>query len=141
VFVDLMADIAVLESPDDQALNDEYEQYQAFLSTLPPFDIAAPPPLGRVRASAYPDEPPAWRRRGQVFFPGRNMSLEDQWIDCGVRRFGGPFLIEPEELVKCGMSGSPLISPTGAALGVVSTNNMAAVLADGLPGWLLRDLS
>ena len=28
------------------------------------------------------------------------MTLEDQWIDCNVRRLGGPFLIEPEELAK-----------------------------------------
>ena len=142
VFVDPIADIAVLGPPDYEALSREYDQYQAFLAALPPFDITAPPPRPRLRMPAFDDEePPAFRRLGEVSFPGRVMSLEGQWIDCNVRRLGGPFLIEPEELVKSGMSGSPLISPTGAALGVVSTSNWAAVLADGLPGWLLRALA
>jgi hypothetical protein len=37
------------------------------------------------------------------------------------------------------MSGSPLISRTSAAIGVVSTNNIVAYLVNGLPGWLLRE--
>lgn len=142
VFVDPMADIAVLGPPDNQAMSDECDQYEAFLSTLPPFDIAAPPPRGRLRMSSNKDaEPPAWRRLGEVSFPGRVMALEAQWIDCNVRRLDGPLLIEPEALAKSGMSGSPLVSATGAALGVVSTGNSAAVLVDGLPGWLLRALA
>jgi Trypsin-like peptidase domain len=142
VFVDTMADIAVLGAPDCQALSDEHTQYEAFLSALPPFDIAAPPPRGRLRMPAFDaDDPPAWRWLGEAFFPGRVLSLDGQWINCNVRRFGGPLLIEPEELAKDGMSGSPLISATGAALGVVSTSNWASVLADGLPGWLLRALA
>jgi len=142
VFVDTMADIAVLGEPDNQALSDEHDQFEAFLSTLPPFDVAAPPPRGRLRMPALDaDEPPAWRRLGEVSFPGRVLSLDGQWIDCDVRRLGGPFSIEPAKLVKSGMSGSPLISMTGATLGVISTSNWAPVLTDGLPGWLLRALT
>jgi hypothetical protein len=142
VFVDTMADIAVLGPPDNQELSDEHTQYEAFLSLLPPFDIAAPPPRGRLRVPAFDaDDPPAWRRLGEVSFPGRVLSLDGQWIDCNVRRLGGAFGIEPGKLVKSGMSGSPLISATGAALGVISTSNWAAVLADSLPGWLLRALA
>jgi hypothetical protein len=142
VFVDQMADIAVLGPPDDQALSNEHTQYEAFLSALPPFDLAVPLPRGRLRMPALDaDDPPAWRRLGEVSFPGRVLSLDGQWLDCNVRRLGGPFSIEPETLVKSGMSGSPLISMTSAALGVVSTSNWAAVLADGLPGWLLRALA
>jgi hypothetical protein len=142
VFVDTVADIAVLGEPDNQALSDEHDHYEAFLSALPPFDIAAPPPRGRLRMPALDaDQSPAWRWLGEVSFPGRVLSLDGQWIECNVRRLGGPFTIEPEKLVKSGMSGSPLISATGAALGVVSTSNRAAVLADGLPGWLLRMLA
>jgi hypothetical protein len=78
---------------------------------------------------------------GEVSFPAHIMSLEGLWIDCHVRRLAGPLSIEPAKLVKSGMSGSPVISATGAALGVVSTSNSASVLVDRLPGWLLRALA
>ena len=52
VFVDQMADIAVLGEPDNQALSDEHDQYEAFASALPPFDIAAPPPRAPSDAGA-----------------------------------------------------------------------------------------
>jgi hypothetical protein len=143
VFVDPMADIAVLGPPDNQALSDEHDQYEAFFSALPPFDIGAPPPRSRLRMPDWRNTngPPSFPREGEVSFPGHVLSLDGQWIDCNVRRLGGPCGIEPGELVKGGMSGSPLISATGAALGVVSTSNWASVLVDGLPGWLLRALA
>jgi hypothetical protein len=50
-------------------------------------------------------------------------------------------VIEPEKIVVGGMSGTPLISPTGAALGVCSTSNIATCLTNGLPAWLLRALA
>jgi hypothetical protein len=124
VFVDTIADIAVLGAPDCQAVSDEHGEYEAFLSALPPFDIAAPPPRGHLHMPAFDaDDPPAWRWLGEVFFPGRVPSLDGQWIECNVRRLGGPLGIEPGKLVKSGMSGSPVICATGAALGVVSTSN------------------
>jgi hypothetical protein len=142
VFVDPVADLAVLGAPDNQAMSDECDRYEGFLSALPPFDIAAPPPRRRLRMPALDkDEPPAWRRLGDVVFPGRVLSLDRQWVDCKIRSLGGALLIEPEELAQGGMSGSPVISATGAALGVVSTSNQAAVLANSLPGWLLRALA
>jgi hypothetical protein len=54
---------------------------------------------------------------------------------------GGPLVIEPEDAVAPGMSGSPLISTSGAAIGVISTSNIAACLTNSLPGWLLRALA
>lgn len=68
------------------------------------------------------------------------LSLEGAWIECKATRFGGPLMIEPADIVIPGLSGSPLISATGAALGVVSMNNAATCLTNGLPGWLLRAL-
>ena len=46
------------------------------------------------------------------------------------------------------MSGSPLVTATGATIGVASTGSggggyafgQAGCLTDGLPGWLLRKL-
>ena len=129
------------------------EQYEAFLVGLPPFDVMAPPPRSRLRMSSFPDGQPIFPTLGSVTFPGHVLPLEGPWISCKVMYSGGLLsilpndraegeeLAEAEELVKGGMSGSPVISATGAALGVISTSNWASILTDGLPGWLLRKLA
>jgi len=49
------------------------------------------------------------------------------------------------ERVHTGMSGSPIVSETGTAIGVVCSTTSPreggpnARLSDNLPGWLLRD--
>ena len=43
LFVDPVADIAVLGSPDDQALSDEAEAYEALVEATTPLAIAEPP--------------------------------------------------------------------------------------------------
>jgi hypothetical protein len=146
VFADPVADLAVLGPPDNQTLADEHDHYMALLSVLPPFDIAAPPPRSRLR---IPGEPPNFVFH-EIAFPARLLSLDGVWLDCPVHYLGGPLAIMSEGLVKPGMSGSPLITASGATVGVVSTGNMvdavslnsiAACLWDGLPGWLLRALA
>jgi hypothetical protein len=141
VFVDPVADLAVLGPPDNQELFDECEVYEAFTAFLPPFDIAPPPPRSRVRVGSIPAEVPPNFVPQHVSFPARLLSLEGAWIDCQATNYGGPLVIRPEDIVVPGMSGSPLISATGAALGVINMNNVASCLTDGLPGWLLRLLA
>lgn len=109
VFADPIADLAVLGPPDDQALGDEHDHYTAFLSTLPPFDITAPPPRSRLR---IPSEPPVFISN-EISFQARLLSLDGAWLDCVACYLGGPLMIEPEKLVVLGMSGSPLLSATG----------------------------
>ena len=46
-------------------------------------------------------------------------------------------MLKPEDIAVGGMSGSPVITTTGAAIGAISTSNIAACLTNGLPGWLL----
>jgi hypothetical protein len=140
VFADPVADIAVLGPPDSPAPGAEHDQYAAFLETLPPFDIAAPPPRSRIQLRTFADEPPRFIF-SEVSFPAHLLSIEGVWLDCTARYLGGPLVIEPEELAAAGMSGSPVISATGAAIGVMSTSNWAACLTNGLPGWLLRALA
>ena len=135
-FADPVADITVLGAPDNQSLGDECEQYEAFVEALPPFDVAPPPP-SRMRFAGFEDQPPAFPSV-EVAFPAHLLSLDRAWLDVvAIRaaRFG-----PSPKLTVNGMSGSPLISTTGAAIGVVSTNNIAACLVNGLPGWLLREL-
>jgi hypothetical protein len=140
VFVDLIADLAVLGPPDNQELSDECEAYEAFTAALPPFDIAAPPPRSRLRLRGICGTPGNFVPH-KVTFPAHVLSLEGAWIDCCAANHGGPLVIKPEKIVVPGMSGSPLIGTTGAALGVISTSNMAACLTNSLPGWLLRMLA
>ena len=56
---------------------------------------------------------------------------------------GGRFLwIKTDHGFQSGMSGSPIINDSGAAIGIVSTSggdaNIAPSLSDCLPPWLLR---
>jgi hypothetical protein len=137
VFADPVADLAVLGPPDSQALGDERDHYMALLSALPPFDIAAPPPRSRVR---MPGEPPRFIP-DKISFPARVLSLDGAWVDCVTHYLGAPLVIENDGFVVPGMSGSPLIGASGAAVGVLRTNYFAACLWDSLPGWLLRALA
>jgi Trypsin-like peptidase domain len=139
-FADPVADLAVLAPPDNQELSDEAELYEQFTGLLPPFDIAPPPPRQRVRLPGFAGNPPDHALSG-VTFPAHVLSIAGAWIACTARHFGGPLIVEPADLIVGGMSGSPLIGATGAALGVVSTANITACLTNGLPGWLLRELA
>ena len=79
--------------------------------------------------------------------PARLLSLDGcRWFSCTVRHFGGPLWItHAAEGIRSEMSGSPIVTEIGTAIGVVCT--AAAPWAGGpnprlthnLPGWLLRD--
>jgi hypothetical protein len=87
--------------------------------------------------AGFRDQPAAFPSV-EVAFPAHLLSLDRAWLDVvAIRaaRFG-----PSPKLTVNGMSGSPLISTTAAAIGVVSTNNIVACLVNGLPGWLLREL-
>jgi hypothetical protein len=141
VFADPVADIAVLGAPDNQAFSDECERFETFTLALPPFDIAAPPPPSRKRLPPFGDNPPGFVP-SEVAFPAHLLSLESAWLDVTAHHYrSGALSITPEKSTVNGMSGSPLISATGAAIGVVSTSNIAACLTNGLPGWFLRKLA
>ena len=135
-FADPVADITVLGAPDNQSLGDECGQYEAFVEALPPFDVA-PPPLPACALRAIRDQPAAFPSV-EVAFPAHLLSLDRAWLDVVAIR--APRFGPSPKLTVNGMSGSPLISTTGAAIGVVSTNNIAACLVNGLPGWLVREL-
>ena len=121
-FADPVADITVLGAPDNQSLGDECGQYDAFVEALPPIDVAP--------RAAFPSV--------EVAFPAHLLSLDRAWLDVVAIR--APRFGPSPKLTVNGMSGSPLISTTAAAIGVVSTNNIAACLVNGLPGWLVREL-
>ncbi|MGA3001753.1 MAG: serine protease [Acetobacteraceae bacterium] len=124
-FVDPITDIAVLGSPD----NPHADDYRALMATATALSFGDP-----VRHTV------------NFWAPARLLSLDGRWFSCTIRHFGGPLWItHSAERVHGGMSGSPIVSASGMAIGVVCTitspreGGPNARLPDNLPGWLLRD--
>jgi hypothetical protein len=127
VFVDPVADIAVLGPPDNQALWAQCEAYEALV------DAATPLPLADAAASS-----PAWL-----------LSREGQWFRCQVENNGaGWWIKDAAQPISGGMSGSPILSDEGRAIGLVSISSGTGAhdtdteggpnprLACNLPRWL-----
>ena len=123
LFVDPIADIAVLGSPDNQALFAEAIAYNNLTEA------------GGVLGIGTVTEP----SQGWLF------ALSRQWETCTVDagEWGGRRLNvrgAPQAAIAGGTSGSPIIV-NGRAVGVVSCGeDLNPVLATVLPAWLLADL-
>jgi len=124
LFVDPVADIAVLGPPDDQAL----EGYMALTEAMVPLRVAELP---------WCVEP----QTGQ----GALMSLDCQLIACDFEIFEGRALWIKKG-VEPAMSGSPILDGAGAAIGVVCSAEESSDdgganphLTEHLPRWLLRE--
>jgi hypothetical protein len=107
VFADHVHDIAVLGPPDDQELSGEAHAYEALTQSLTPLRIAD-----------APEEGSAWL-----------LSLKGEWFSCSLQRHGiGRLLVSPlclsdlRQPIEGGMSGSPIVSDGGAALGIVNVS-------------------
>jgi hypothetical protein len=64
----------------------------------------------------------------------RVLSLKGRWLEGRVLRRSGWLEFEPGESFVGGMSGSPIVDGTGAAIGVVSTSQSSPVIVDR-HGW------
>jgi hypothetical protein len=131
LFVDPVADIAVLGGPDGQELYDEANAYEEFVEA-------------------------ASTLKGGTMAPGRAeawlFTLGSLWVRCIVLHRGGPLWIsDAAEPIEGGMSGSPILDDAGAAIGIVccaggvggephTGGGPNPRLADSLPGWLLRQI-
>lgn len=128
LFADPVSDIAVLGAPDGQ-----YDAYEMFVEGLAPFAVADVPGV-KVESSAMV------------------LSLDGQWLACSAQNFGGDgaLMIRGAPIIG-GMSGSPIITPDGSAVAVISISSRTAdilewngpipPLVNNLPGWLLRELA
>jgi hypothetical protein len=133
LFADPIADIAVLGSPDDQALYEQAEAYEALVGSVVPIKIGGP----------FPWETPT---------PITLISLDGRSITGKAQHLGGRLWIdETSEPIVGGMSGSPILDQDGAAIGIVSQSSggpdleqhqkgMSPRLLAHLPGWLLVNL-
>jgi hypothetical protein len=151
LYLDPMADIAVLGSPDNQDLSDEAEAYKELTNSVgEPFSIADAPaqvratellPGGVVTLDGRPVE--IEPHQVPIMKPGEAsvslLSLSGEWVAARVERRGSWLSIEPSNLLVGGMSGSPIVAD-GAAIGLMSVDRLSPVLTDSLSVWLWRSL-
>ena len=134
LFVNPVDDVAVLGVPDTQSFSDEVDAYRALLEYATPFRITEAPENGR----------------------GFLLSLEGEWFGCQVewkKSIDGPLWVSQlAQSIEGGMSGSPIVSENGNAIGIVAacvmekrkdaaTDEFGASnprLTRDLPLWLLR---
>ncbi len=130
LFADPIGDIAVLGRPDNQALPEQFFAYEKWVYGVGFLPIADAPQNG-----------PAWL-----------LSLDAPWYQCTVQQIGNMlWLSNAAEEIRGGMSGSPIITDNGSAIGIVCISSSAGMghngggpnprLTHNLPGWLLRELS
>jgi hypothetical protein len=125
-FVDPIADIAVLGSPGTPRA----DEYKALMETATALSIGG-----------------SLRNPVNFWVPARLLSLDGRrWFSCTVRHFGGPLWItHAAEGIRSEMSGSPIVTEIGTAIGVVCTaaapweGGPNPRLTHNLPGWLLHD--
>jgi hypothetical protein len=140
VFVDPVADLAVLYSPDDQELSEQAEDYEALIESAFSLPISS---LAFVRKPVTLSDAP--RAEADAWL----LSLDGQWFSCRVQSGGrGLWIAGAAERIRCGMSGSPIMSPEGAAIGVVCISSGGSydhreggpnpALAAHLPAWILH---
>jgi|SRR6516165_679639 hypothetical protein len=145
MFADPVADIAVLGQPDDQELSDEADAYDRLVDGMAPLVLADAPAQGfelrtveRPTIGDVPAETFTVKRPTPGEGPARVLSLDGRWRDVRVQRRGNVVSVEPRELVVSGMSGSPIISPAGEAIGLISVDRLCPVLVDSLSAWWVR---
>jgi hypothetical protein len=113
VFVDPIADVAVLSAPDSQGLPEQFFAYEALVESVTPLPIASV--LGACDVAL--------------------LTHMDTWDLCTVRPDESDqcsrslVLVDASSGIAAGCSGSPIIDMAGRALGVVS---VAVIMQGGL---------
>ncbi len=140
VFADPVADLAVLASPNDLHFGREAKAYETRIKK------ARPLPIGRLTfvSKTVPlllsgtmftiPTPPTAESDAWV------LSLDGRWFSCRVGSHGRAVeIIDSAEPIERGMSGTPIVAPGGAAIGVISLGvGINPELAADLPAWMLR---
>ncbi|MEY9581505.1 hypothetical protein [Sinorhizobium fredii] len=124
LFVDPVADVAVLGEPDGEAFFDEAEAYRAFVEKREDLPIAA---------------------EQNAALPGGNR--KGAWLTLGGKWLQHSLEVDVQCVWTCeqpegGMSGSPIILDTfrGSVVGIVASTAFHPRLVTALPAWLLRQL-
>jgi hypothetical protein len=139
LFADPVADIAILDGPDNQALFDQAEACEEFLADKVALKIGDAPKEGYEQEILSPPGGSSFTLTVKTEGRGtaRLLSLDDQWIECRVERGERWLSVVEEGLVASGVSGSPIVM-ADRAIGLISTGGLNPVLKDCLPAWFFR---
>ena len=120
LFVDPVADVAVLGAPDNRAYPAQTAAFGAFVQRRTPFEVI---PVSEDTEAAV-----------------LLLSLDGEWMPALVTNVGQSLFLSDCDVTN-EMAGSPILM-NGAAAGVVGPDSDAPMsrLVDCLPGWLLRQL-
>lgn len=140
LFVDPVADLAVLGSPDGQALFREAEEYEELVGAAPALSLADPA-LARplLRVSGVSVQGPLEAQLTASMF-----SLDGRWFSCRVQLTRRSCVVmQTDEPISAGMSGSPIMLNDGTAVGVICLSGQSPnpFLRANLPGWILATIS
>jgi hypothetical protein len=160
LFVDPVADIAMISAPDNQELPDEADAFEALVSaavtsiaTETPSPKFAPGAKSVINVREHDKhgnvsqrtvELPAVPHRIPTKVECFLLALDGRWFAGKAVYLDGPLWIEnPAEPIVGGMSGSPIINSAGSALGLVSCggNSNNPRLLSHLPGRALNELA
>jgi hypothetical protein len=123
LFVNPVADLAVLVEPDGQTRLNEWEAYDRFVDDRPTFKVAVADEQVR---------------------PGWLFSKRNNWEPCGVSSPRGRSVQVTDAATSAtapGTSGSPILNEDGNAVGVITLGPQPNVsLARELPAWLAKEL-
>jgi hypothetical protein len=136
IFVDPVADIALLGEPDNQTFYEQSAAYDDLVASIIPFKVADAPKMVVKQEKL---------RTGHTFkhqvpskAKARVLSLNGKWTTVKIERHRKAILIDPPQVIEGGMSGSPILSVDGKAIGLVSTDGTHPILWEDLPAWFFR---
>jgi hypothetical protein len=153
LFVDPIADIAVLGAPDYEVLSEQAGAYQELVAAAIPLAVAEPPPStlppvpeGHMRYQSPPIAPDIPEYRAFL------LSLNNRWFPCTLCDPGKLWISNAAEDIEGGMSGSPIVTENGKAIGVACLSSGGddlhhreggpnPCLMRNLPGWFLKMLA
>jgi Trypsin-like peptidase domain len=130
-FCDVMSDLAILGEPDGQELCDEYDAWLEFIENRPAFTVGD---IAQSSGVEFVEGKPV--RSAIIETPVWVLQLDGRWTRGRASHWGGPLILSDDTRISSGMSGSPIVTEDGKAVGVVSTGSMNPRLLGDLPMWL-----
>jgi hypothetical protein len=155
LFLDPIADIAVLGTPDNQELFEQADAYEALVEdeAVTPFTVAEPPGKPMAEQAARLAKIGVGEEEAMRECLASMLFLDGVWRECRVQyQPNGMLITYSSDRIAGGMSGSPIVAESGAPIGVVCLGMEGSPhitecggphprLMGNLPGWFLETLN